>query len=125
LANHVRRVRTRARPELLHTPAAYCEAAILSLDIEDLYQFRGVFVHDYDARVEQWEGRRHWGLETQDIKGTVATFRQCGLTVSEPGALSALTSGILANINDPVYGRIELAEQSPGGTLRKSRKAGS
>jgi len=53
LANHVRRVRTRARPELLHTPAAYCEVAILSLDIEDLYQFRAVFVHDYDTHVEQ------------------------------------------------------------------------
>ena len=50
------------------------------------------------------------GLETQDVKDTVATFRQRGLTVSEPGALSALTSGILANINDPVYGRIELAD---------------
>lgn len=65
-------------------------------------------------------GRRHWGLEAQDIKDTVATSRQRGLTVSEPGAPSALTGGILANINDPVYGRIELAEQPPGGKLRKT-----
>jgi catechol 2,3-dioxygenase-like lactoylglutathione lyase family enzyme len=65
-------------------------------------------------------GLNHWGLEAQDIKAAVATFRQRGLTVSEPGAPSAFTGGILANINDPTYGRIELTEQPPEGKLRKA-----
>ena len=65
-------------------------------------------------------GLNHWGLEAQDIKATVAQFRQRGLTVSEPGAPSAFTGGILANLTDPTYGRIELSEQPPGGKLRKA-----
>ena len=65
-------------------------------------------------------GLNHWGLEAQDIKSTVATFRERGLTVTDPGAPSAFTGGILANINDPVYGRIELSEQPPDGKLRKA-----
>jgi catechol 2,3-dioxygenase-like lactoylglutathione lyase family enzyme len=65
-------------------------------------------------------GLNHWGLEAQDIKAAVATFRQRGLTVSEPGAPSAFTGGILANITDPTFGRIELAEQPPDGKLRQA-----
>jgi catechol 2,3-dioxygenase-like lactoylglutathione lyase family enzyme len=65
-------------------------------------------------------GLNHWGLEAQDIKAAVASFRQRGLTVSDPGAPSAFTGGILANINDPTYGRIELTEQPPEGKLRKA-----
>jgi hypothetical protein len=62
----------------------------------------------------------HWGLEAQDIKTTVATFRERGLTVNEPGAPDVFTGGILANINDPAYGRIELSEPPPDGKLRKA-----
>jgi len=65
-------------------------------------------------------GLNHWGLEAQDVKTAVATFRQRGLAVSEPGAPSAFTGGILANINDATYGRIELTEQPPDGKLRKA-----
>lgn len=68
-------------------------------------------------------GLNHWGLEAQDIKTTVAAFRQRGLTVSEPGAPSAFTGGILANLTDPVYGRIELSEQPPDGRLRKATES--
>ena len=65
-------------------------------------------------------GLNHWGLEAQDIKAAVAAFRQRGLMVSEPGAPSAFTGGILANLTDPTYGRIELSEQPPEGKLRKA-----
>jgi catechol 2,3-dioxygenase-like lactoylglutathione lyase family enzyme len=68
-------------------------------------------------------GLNHWGLEAQDIKSTVATLRQRGLMVSDPGAPSAFTGGILANVTDPVYGRIELSEQPPDGKLRKASEA--
>ena len=62
----------------------------------------------------------HWGLETPDIKSTVTQLRQRGLTVSDPGAPSAFTGGILANVSDPAYGRIELSEQPADGKLRKA-----
>ena len=65
----------------------------------------------------------HWGLETPDIKATVAAFRQKGLMVSDPGAPSAFTGGVLANVTDPTYGRIELSEQPPGGKLRAATEA--
>ena len=66
----------------------------------------------------------HFGVETIDIKNTVGQLRQRGLMVSEPGAPSAFTGGILANVSDPVYGRIELSEQpANGGKLRAATEA--
>jgi catechol 2,3-dioxygenase-like lactoylglutathione lyase family enzyme len=84
---------------------------------------RDTFLEVQQAKDPSLVGLNHWGLEAQDIKNTVATFRQRGLMVSEPGAPSAFTGGILANINDPVYGRIELAEQPPDGKLRKASES--
>jgi catechol 2,3-dioxygenase-like lactoylglutathione lyase family enzyme len=84
---------------------------------------RDTFLEVQQAKDPSLVGLNHWGLEAQDIKSTVATFRQRGLTVSEPGAPSAFTGGILANITDPVYGRIELAEQPPDGKLRKASES--
>lgn len=65
----------------------------------------------------------HFGMETNDIKATVTNLRGRGLMVSDPGAPSAFTGGILANVNDPVYGRIELSEQPAGGKLRAATEA--
>ena len=62
-------------------------------------------------------------METNDIKATVGQLRQRGLMVSEPGAPSAFTGGILANVTDPVYGRIELSEQPGEGKLRKATES--
>jgi catechol 2,3-dioxygenase-like lactoylglutathione lyase family enzyme len=84
---------------------------------------RDTFLELQQAKDPSLVGLNHWGLEVQDIKSTVATFRQRGLMVSEPGAPSAFTGGILANINDPVYGRIELSEQPPEGKLRKATES--
>jgi len=81
---------------------------------------RDTFLELQQAKDPSLIGLNHWGLEAQDIKSTVATFRERGLTVSEPGAPSAFTGGILANVNDPVYGRIELSEQPADGKLRKA-----
>jgi hypothetical protein len=52
-----------------------------------------------------------------------AAFQTIGLTVSDPGAPSAFTGGILANITDPNAGRIELSEQPPEGKLRKAMES--
>ena len=84
---------------------------------------RDTFLELQQAKDPSLVGLNHWGLEVQDVKGTVATFRQRGLTVSEPGAPSAFTGGILANITDPVHGRIELSEQPPEGKLRKATES--
>ena len=84
---------------------------------------RDTFLELQQVAADRPLGLNHWGLEAQDIKAAVATFRQRGLTVSEPGAPSAFTGGILANINDPTYGRIELTEQPPDGKLRKASES--
>ncbi len=81
---------------------------------------RDTFIELQQANAQRPAGLNHFGLETTDIKGTVATFRQRGLMVSEPGAPSAFTGGILANITDPNAGRIELSEQPTDGKLRKA-----
>jgi catechol 2,3-dioxygenase-like lactoylglutathione lyase family enzyme len=84
---------------------------------------RDTFLELQQVAADRPLGLNHWGLEAQDIKAAVATFRQRGLTVSEPGAPSAFTGGILANLTDPTYGRIELSEQPPDGKLRKASES--
>ena|SRR5687768_7337114 len=86
---------------------------------------RDTFIELQVANAERPAGQiTHFGLETPDIKATVAQLRQRGLTVSDPGAPSAFSGGILANITDPVYGRIELTEQpANGGKLRAASEA--
>jgi catechol 2,3-dioxygenase-like lactoylglutathione lyase family enzyme len=84
---------------------------------------RDTFLELQQANEQRPVGLNHWGLEVPDIKSAVATFRQRGLTVTDPGAPSAFTGGILANINDPVFGRIELSEQPLDGKLRKASES--
>lgn len=85
---------------------------------------RDTFLELQVANAERPAGQlTHFGMETNDIKTTVAQLRQRGLMVSDPGAPSPFTGGILANVTDPVYGRIELTEQPPGGKLRAATEA--
>ena len=84
---------------------------------------RDTFIELQQANAQRPAGLNHFGLEVPDIKNTVATFRQRGLMVSDPGAPSAFTGGILANITDPNAGRIELSEQPPEGKLRKATES--
>ena len=85
---------------------------------------RDTFVELQQSNPERPVGLNHWGLEATDIKKAVATFRQRGATVSEPGAPSAFSGGILANVTDPISGgRIELSEQPPDGKLRKASES--
>src|SRR5438874_6533003 len=62
---------------------------------------RDTFIELQQSNAQRPVGLNHFGLETTDIKSTVATLRQRGLMVSDPGAPSAFTGGILANITDP------------------------
>ena len=84
---------------------------------------RDTFIELQQANAQRPMGLNHFGLEVPDIKSAVAAYRGRGLTVSEPGAPSAFTGGILANITDPNAGRIELSEQPPAGKLRKATEA--
>src|SRR5262245_8154403 len=84
---------------------------------------RDTFIELQQSNPQRPVGLNHFGLETTDMKATVATFRQRGLTVSDPGAPSAFTGGILANVTDPNAGRIELSEQPPEGKLRKATES--
>ena len=85
---------------------------------------RDTFIELQQANAERPAGTvTHWGLETDNIKSAVAALKMRGVTVSEPGAPSAFSGGILANVNDPVYGRIELTEQPPDGKLRKASES--
>lgn len=85
---------------------------------------RDTFLELQVANAERPAGQiTHFGMETSNIKATVTQLRQRGLMVSDPGAPSAFTGGILANVNDPVYGRIELSEQPADGKLRKATEA--
>ena len=84
---------------------------------------RDTFIELQQSNAQRPAGLNHFGLEVTDIKSTVATFRQRGLMVSDPGAPSAFTGGILANITDPNAGRIELSEQPPDGKLRKASES--
>ena len=84
---------------------------------------RDTFLELQQANAQRPVGLNHFGLEVPDIKSAVGAFRQRGLMVSDPGAPSAFTGGILANITDPNAGRIELSEQPPDGKLRKATEA--
>ena len=84
---------------------------------------RDTFIELQQSNAQRPVGLNHFGLEAADIKSTVATFRQRGLMVSDPGAPSAFTGGILANVTDPNAGRIELSEQPPEGKLRKASES--
>jgi catechol 2,3-dioxygenase-like lactoylglutathione lyase family enzyme len=82
---------------------------------------RDTFVELQQANAQRPAGLNHWGIEVEDIKAAVGTFRERGATVSDPGAPSAFTGGILANITDPITGgRIELSQQPAEGKLRKA-----
>jgi catechol 2,3-dioxygenase-like lactoylglutathione lyase family enzyme len=85
---------------------------------------RDTFLEIQQSNAQRPVGLNHWGLEATDIKAAVAAFRQRGAMVTDPGAPSAFTGGILANITDPNSGgRIELSEQPPAGKLRKASEA--
>ena len=84
---------------------------------------RDTFIEVQQSNAQRSVGVNHFGFEVQDIKGAVAALRQRGLMVSEPGAPSAFTGGILANITEPNVGRIELSEQPAEGKLRKATES--
>ena len=84
---------------------------------------RDTFIELQQSNAQRPVGVNHFGFEVPDIKAAVASFRQRGLTVSDPTGPSAFSGGFLANITEPNVGRIEITEQPPDGKLRKATES--
>ena len=81
---------------------------------------KNTFIELQQANAQRPAGVNHFGLEAPNIKNTVATFKQRGATATEPGAPSAFSHAILANVTDLNGIRIELAEMGPESLQRKA-----
>jgi catechol 2,3-dioxygenase-like lactoylglutathione lyase family enzyme len=81
---------------------------------------KSTFIELQQANAQRPAGLNHFGLEAPNIKNTVATFKQRGATATEPGAPSAFSHAILANVTDLNGLRIELAEMGPESLQRKA-----
>ena len=81
---------------------------------------KSTFIELQQANAQRPAGVNHFGLESPNIKTTVATFKQRGATATEPGAPSAFSHAILANVTDLNGLRIELAEMGPESLQRKA-----
>ena len=69
---------------------------------------KNTFIELQQANAQRPAGVNHFGLEAPNIKNTVAAFKQRGATATEPGAPSAFSHAILANVTDLNGLRIEL-----------------
>ena len=84
-----------------------------------LHISHNTFLELGQANAERPAGFTHYGLHVENIKTAVEMFKQRGITVSDANK-SASTNALLANINDPYMGRIELAELTPDSLHRKA-----
>jgi catechol 2,3-dioxygenase-like lactoylglutathione lyase family enzyme len=78
------------------------------------------FLELQQANAQRPAGINHFGLEAPNISTTVSTFKQRGATATDPGAPSAFSHAILANVTDLNGLRIELAEMGPDSLQRKA-----
>jgi catechol 2,3-dioxygenase-like lactoylglutathione lyase family enzyme len=64
-------------------------------------------------------GITHIGIETEDIKATIARIRQAGGT-AEDSRVSGPTKALLSNVTDPNGIRLELIELTPDSLHKKA-----
>lgn len=76
------------------------------------------FVELQPAGAGRPAGISHVGLQVDDIRATIATLKQRGVTVEEPRASS--TKSLIANVSGPSGVRIELSELGPESLQRKA-----
>jgi catechol 2,3-dioxygenase-like lactoylglutathione lyase family enzyme len=72
---------------------------------------RNTFLELNQANEQRPAGFTHYGLHVENIADAVAGFRKNGVRVTDTNVSD--TKAILANINDPYMGRIELAQLPP------------
>jgi catechol 2,3-dioxygenase-like lactoylglutathione lyase family enzyme len=78
------------------------------------------FIELQQANAQRPAGINHFGLEAPNIRTTVTTLKQRGASATDPGAPSAFSHAILANVTDLNGLRIELAEMGPESLQRKA-----
>jgi len=78
------------------------------------------FLELQQANAQRPAGISHFGLEAPNIKNTVAAYKMRGAMATDPGAPSAFSHAILANVTDLNGLRIELAEMGPESLQRKA-----
>jgi catechol 2,3-dioxygenase-like lactoylglutathione lyase family enzyme len=78
------------------------------------------FLELQQANAQRPAGINHFGLEAPNIRTTVSTLKQRGAMATDPGAPSAFSHAILANVTDLNGLRIELAEMGPESLQRKA-----
>jgi len=78
------------------------------------------FLELQQSNAQRPAGINHFGLEAPNIRATVSTFKERGATATDPGAPSAFSHAILANVTDLNGLRIELAEMGPESLQRKA-----
>lgn len=72
---------------------------------------RDTFVELQSANANRRPGLNHFGLHVEDLRSTVATLKQRGVTVEEPRA--ARGDSMVANATDPGGVRIEIFQFGP------------
>jgi len=79
---------------------------------------RNTFVELQQANATRRPGLNHFGLHVENLKATVATLKQRGVTVEEPRIRPDDSS--VANATDPGGIRIEMFEFGPGSPQGKA-----
>ena len=82
---------------------------------------RSTFVELLPATPTRRPGLDHVGLHVEDIRATLATLKQRGVTVEEPR--TGRTKSTIANATDPGGVRIELSELGPESLQRKAMES--
>ena len=82
---------------------------------------RDTFVELMPANANRPPGLSHFGLGVDDIRATIATLRQRGVTVQDPRASSA--KSMIAIISAPDGVRIELTELGPESLSTKATES--
>ena len=76
------------------------------------------FVELQPAGANRAPGISHVGLHVEDIRATIVSLKQRGVTVEEPRVSS--TKSMIANVTGPGGVRIELSELGPESLQRKA-----
>jgi catechol 2,3-dioxygenase-like lactoylglutathione lyase family enzyme len=79
---------------------------------------KSTFVELIPAGPNQPTGITHFGVEVGDLAGTVATLRQRGATIDDPGRTPS--KALFARMKDPEGTQIEVMEFTPESLQRKA-----
>jgi catechol 2,3-dioxygenase-like lactoylglutathione lyase family enzyme len=79
---------------------------------------RNTFIELLPSNANRRPGLDHVGLHVDDIRASIATLKQRGVTVEDPRA--GRTKSVIANATDPGGVRIELSELGPESLQRQA-----